>query len=239
VNPSVASSLLSLPPKSQTIWLARHGNRHDFVYPEWFNTAQRRYDPPLSADGFLQAQALGQRLKAENVQHLFVSPFLRAMQTANEVAKIINLPLNLEAGLGEWHNQDWMTESPETTPQEVLAAEYPEINTRINWNYQSYLHPDYPETEADVNRRTAATIRQLISEFKQDILLVGHSASVFGVTKALVEDVPKDKIPLCSLTKVVWQSDRWNLEFYADTSHLSQTETKVRFCGFPDNLGAS
>lgn len=218
----------SLPQKSQTIWLARHGNRHDFVHPEWFNTAQRRYDPPLSADGFLQAQALGQRLKGENIQHLLVSPFLRAMQTANEVAKIINLPLNLEEGLGEWHNPNWMTESPETTPQEVLAVEHPELNTRINWNYQSYLHPHYPETEADVNRRTAATIKQLILEFKQDILLVGHSASVFGITKALVKDLPQDKIPLCSLTKIVRQGDRWNLEFYADTSHLSQTETQVR-----------
>jgi broad specificity phosphatase PhoE len=225
VNLSVASSLPSLPQKSQTIWLVRHGNRHDFVYPEWFNTAQRRYDPPLSADGFLQAQALGQRLKVENIQHLFVSPFLRALQTANEVAKIINLPLNLEAGLGEWHNQDWMTESPETTPQGVLAAEYPEINARINWNYQSYLHPQYPETEADVNRRTAATIRHLVTEFKQDILLVGHSASVLGITKALVPNIEEAKVALCSLTKVVRHGENWDLEFYADVSHLQQVST--------------
>jgi broad specificity phosphatase PhoE len=217
VNPSVANNL-SL--HSQTIWLARHGNRHDFVYPEWFNTAPRRYDPPLSADGFIQAQTLGQRLKAENIQHLFVSPFLRTLQTADEVAKIINLPLNLEAGLGEWHNREWMTESPATIPSSILAAEYPELNARINWNYQSYLHPQYPETEADVNRRTAATIRYLISEFEQDILLVGHSASVLGVTKALVPDAEEAKIALCSLTKVVRCGDRWNLEFYADTSHL-------------------
>ncbi|MGK7892391.1 MAG: histidine phosphatase family protein, partial [Xenococcus sp. (in: cyanobacteria)] len=35
----------------QTVWIARHGNRLDFVNPEWFNTATRRYDPPLSEDG--------------------------------------------------------------------------------------------------------------------------------------------------------------------------------------------
>lgn len=219
MNLSVASSLSS---QSQTVWLARHGNRLDFVHPEWFNTAKRRYDPPLSSDGFLHAQALGQRLKTENIQYLFVSPFLRALQTANEVAKIINLPLNLEAGLGEWHHQDWMTESPDITPPAVLAAEHFEINARINWNYQSYLHPQYPETEADVNRRAAATIRKLISEFQQDILLIGHSASVLGITKALVPDPLDPKVALCSLTKLVRHGDRWNLEFYADTSHLQQ-----------------
>jgi broad specificity phosphatase PhoE len=219
-------SVSDLSQKPQTIWLARHGNRLDFVNPEWFNTAQRRYDPPLSADGFIQGQELGQRLKTENIQHLFVSPFLRAIQTANEVARVINLPLNLEAGLGEWHNGDWMTESPETHPQEFLAAAYP----RIDWSYQSLIHPQYPETEADVNHRTAATIRQLLSQFNSDILLVGHSASVFGITQALVPATPdyKVKVALCSLTKVVWQDNRWDLEFYADTSHLSQTKSQVR-----------
>jgi broad specificity phosphatase PhoE len=209
---------------SQTIWIARHGNRHDFVHPEWFTTAPRRYDPPLSVDGFIQAQELGQRLQAENIQHLFVSPFLRTIQTAHEVSQFLNLPMKLEAGLGEWHNSEWMSEPPETSPQEFLAAEYAEIN----WNYQSVIHPQYPETKTDVNRRTAVTVKQLVQKFEEDILIIGHGASVFGVTKALVEDIPNDKIPLCSLTKVVRHRDRWNLEFYADTSHLSQTETKVR-----------
>jgi broad specificity phosphatase PhoE len=60
---------------SQTIWIARHGNRLDFVRPEWFDTALRRYDPPLSKDGFVQAKQLAQRLKGENIRHIFASPF--------------------------------------------------------------------------------------------------------------------------------------------------------------------
>jgi broad specificity phosphatase PhoE len=47
---------------SQTIWIARHGNRLDFVRPEWFDTALRPYDPPLSKDGFVQAKQLAKRL---------------------------------------------------------------------------------------------------------------------------------------------------------------------------------
>jgi broad specificity phosphatase PhoE len=208
----------------QTVWIARHGDRLDFVNPEWFNTATRRYDPPLSDDGFKQATELGQRLKSENIKHLFVSPFLRTIQTANEVAQVINLPIKLEAGLSEWHNSEWMTESPEIHPQEFLAVEYP----AINWSYQSHIYPQYPETKPDVNRRTAATIKQLLSKCQEDILIVGHGASVFGVTQGLVADIPDSKIALCSLTKVVRDAGNWNLEFYADTSHLSQTESQVR-----------
>ena len=208
---------------SQTVWIARHGNRLDFINPEWFNTAIRRYDPPLSNDGFVQAAELGQRLKSEQIKHIFASPFLRTIQTANEIAQILHLPIKLEAGLGEWHNGEWMTESPETHPQDFLQQKFP----LIDWSYQSHLYPLYPETNEDVNRRTTATVKQLVSEYSEDILIVGHGASVYGATLGLVGDLPESKVALCSLTKVVGDNG-WSLEFYADTSHLSQTESEVR-----------
>lgn len=210
---------------SQTVWIARHGNRLDFVNPEWFNTAVRRYDPPLSEDGFVQAAELGQRLKQENISHIFASPFLRTIQTANEVAKVLNLSIKPEAGLSEWYNRKWMTKKPEIHPRDLLAEEYP----RIDWGYQSYLTPTYPESEADVYRRTKETVEQLVTEFTTDILIVGHGASVFGTIKALVPNIPSFKVPLCCLTKIISGSDdNWNWEFYGDTSHLSQTETQIR-----------
>ena len=62
---------------SQIVWIARHANRLDFVNPDWFLTAERRYDPPLSDDGMVQAQQLAKRMKKENIAHIFASPFLR------------------------------------------------------------------------------------------------------------------------------------------------------------------
>lgn len=210
---------------SQTVWIARHGNRLDFVNPEWFNTAIRRYDPPLSDDGLTQAAELGQRLKSENISHILASPFLRTIQTANEVAKVLNLPIKLEAGLGEWYNAAWMSEAPETHPPDFLAQKYPSID----WSYQSSVHPQFPETQEEVNLRTATTVVQLVAMFTTDILIVGHGASVFGATKSLVPDAPDFDVALCCLTKIVQKPDQsWNLEFYGDTSHLSQTESQVR-----------
>ena len=208
-----------------TVWIARHGNRLDFVNPEWFNTAPRQYDPPLSEDGVIQARELGQRLNNENIAHIFASPFLRTIQTANEVGNILNLPIKLEAGLGEWHNPDWMTATPETHPQELLESQYP----RIDWSYQSLVTPQYPESEAEVNRRTAATVKKIVAEFSEEILLVGHGASVWGGTRGLVPDCPTFKVSLCCLVKIVRNSDNWQLKLAGDTSHLSNTESKVRF----------
>ena len=210
---------------SQTVWIARHGNRLDFVNPEWFNTADRRYDPPLSDDGFVQAAELGQRLKSEDIAHIFASPFLRTIQTAHAIAEVLNLPIKLEAGLGEWHNPEWMSEHPEIHPQDILTEKYP----LIDWNYQSYFTAKYPETKEDVNLRAAKTIKKLVAEFPENILIVGHGATVHGVTYGLVPDTEYFKVALCCLTRIVRQSDdKWKVDLCADTSHLSQTESKIR-----------
>jgi broad specificity phosphatase PhoE len=209
---------------AQTVWIARHGNRLDFVNTEWFSTATRRYDPPLSEDGVIQAQELAMRLKSEKIAHIFASPFLRTIQTANEVAQVLNLPIKLEAGLSEWFNQNWMDEAPETHPQEWLAERY----SLIDWNYQSFVQPQYPETETQLYTRTAKIIQTLVKEFSENILIIGHGGSVLGTSKGLVRENLVFKVPLCSLTKIVNQSQVWEMELTADTSHLSQTEKQVR-----------
>jgi broad specificity phosphatase PhoE len=203
---------------NQTVWIARHGNRLDFVYPEWFNTAERRYDPPLSADGFIQAQKLGKRLKNANISHIFTSPFLRAIQTAHEVAKILELPIKLEAGLGEWHNPEWMTETPQIHPQELLESDYPPIDS----SYTSRIVPEYPETEEVVIQRSAEIVKKLVNEYSDDILIVGHSTSVLGATWGLIPGNPQINTSLCCLVKLVRENANWKMELNGDTSHLSQ-----------------
>ncbi|CCQ68032.1 expressed protein [Crocosphaera watsonii WH 0402] len=77
---------------SPTVWIARHGNRLDFVKPHWFNTAKRRYDPPLSEDGFVQAKQLGKRLQKENIGHIFASLFYGLYKPLLKLPKFLIFP---------------------------------------------------------------------------------------------------------------------------------------------------
>jgi broad specificity phosphatase PhoE len=210
---------------SQIVWIARHANRLDFVNPDWFKTAERRYDPPLSNDGLIQAQELGERLKQENIKHIFSSPFLRTIQTADRVAKALDLPIKIEAGLSEWLNPHWMTQAPELHPQEFLRDRYP----RIDRDYTSRVVPQYPESEEIMLQRGAQTARLLIEEFSQEILLVGHGATVLATTRGLVEANVTVNASLCCLVKVIRSENRWEIELNGDTSHLSQSESQIRF----------
>lgn len=210
---------------SQIVWIARHGNRLDFVNPDWFTKAEMPYDPPLSEDGLIQARELGQRLKAESIDHIFSSPFLRTVQTANEVAEILDLPIKLEAGLSEWLNPEWMNGMPQKLPLEVLAKQY----TRIDSSYTSVVIPQYPESNEKVMERTGETITKLLEKFSNDLLIVGHGASVIGSATKLVGGNPIINASFCCLVKIARYSQGWKMELDGDTSHLSQPKASIRF----------
>ncbi|MBO3462994.1 histidine phosphatase family protein [Aetokthonos hydrillicola Thurmond2011] len=213
---------------NQIIWIARHANRLDFVNPDWFLTAERRYDPPLSEDGILQAKQLANRLKGENIAHIFCSPFLRTVQTANPVAEFLDLPIKLETGLSEWLNPAWMTEEPERLSTPALAELFPRIDT----SYTPQIPAKYPETRSQMLERSGQVARILASEFySKDILLVGHGASVLGAAIGLVGEIARTEVKasLCSLVKIVRYDPEWLLELKGDTSHLTEVEEVIRF----------
>ena len=212
---------------TQTVWIARHGNRIDFVNPEWFNTAERRYDPHLSDDGMIQAQQLANRLSSENITHIFASPFLRTVQTAYPVAEILDIPLKLDWGLCEWLNVEWMSEQPETLSVETLVQQFPRID-------KTHVTPltKYPETRQDCLNRTSEAARRLVQSYPdEDLLFIGHGLSVIGMAMGLVPRLQPSEITasLCSLVKLVRHGSDWTVELYGDTSHLSDTEKVVRF----------
>src|SRR5688572_23782363 len=109
-------------PKADCLWLVRHGNREDFVNPDWAATATRPQDPGLSPDGFEQAKAVGARLEGEGIRRIFTSPYLRCAQTAHLIAKQIVAPVHIEPGLGELHHPDWSAGLPTLLTVEDLAA---------------------------------------------------------------------------------------------------------------------
>ncbi len=210
---------------SQTVWIARHGNRIDFVNPDWFLTAEHRYDPHLSEDGHIQAKQLANRLKGEGISHIFASPFLRTVQTANYAAEALDLSIKLEWGLCEWLNAEWMTEMPETESIADLCRRFP----RIDASYKGGV-ANYPESSQYCLDRAGDTAKRLANEFPEDMLLVGHGSSVVGSAIGLAGR-PKTKInaALCCLVKVVRDRGEWSIELNGDTSHLTDSETVVRF----------
>ncbi|GAU48251.1 hypothetical protein TSUD_174890 [Trifolium subterraneum] len=71
----------------QNIIVMRHGDRIDNLDPLWTSTAARPWDPPLAQQGHDRAFQTGKSIQQSlgfPIHQLFVSPFLRCIQTAAE-----------------------------------------------------------------------------------------------------------------------------------------------------------
>jgi len=199
------------------IWLARHGEREDTADPAWVRCASRPHDPGLSAAGLKQASELAYRLRHESIAHVFVSPFLRTVQTAHVVAEAINLSMKLEHGFCEWLNPAWFSEPPTFVPVPELVARY----HRIEPSYASRLIPIFPETTRGITDRAGRAMRLVLPDHPGPILVVGHAATVMGVARALDPASPRLVCPFCSLTRLSRQNGAWRVDVADDTSFLS------------------
>ncbi len=208
---------------SRTLWLARHGNREDFVDDTWRDTAERPDDPGLSPDGLEQAEQLAERLKDIPIDTIFASPYLRTVQTAQLIAEKLNKRVFLEPGLGEKLSETYFSGEPEILSHERLSEDFPNVEL----GHEPLLHPVFPEDdEANVSRMGEAT-ELIVEKYKGTLLFVGHGATVSGVVQALTGN-QEDSAPLCSLTKLEKENGEWRVAFSNDVSHLDEVEEEVR-----------
>ena len=120
----------SLPPDATEVVLVRHGASQAAVPGEPFELVEGRADPPLAAEGVRQAEAVAERLAAEELGGLFVTPLRRTAETAAPLAALTGLepvpvPELREVGLGEWEGGELRIRAAEGDPLffEILAAE--------------------------------------------------------------------------------------------------------------------
>lgn len=76
----------------QNVVVMRHGDRIDNFQPLWEATAERKWDPPLVEEGKTRAFDTGRKLRDHlgfPIHRVFVSPFLRCLQTAAEVVSAL------------------------------------------------------------------------------------------------------------------------------------------------------
>lgn len=210
------------------IWLARHANRQDFVDPDWPETAERPHDPGLSPDGVEQAEQLADRLAQTTIDRIVASPFLRTVHTAHAVADALAQPLWLEPGLGEWRNADWFDAPPKLLAPDALSERF----DRATLHDPPCVTPIFPESRAAMIKRMGAAARCLIRRYKtvNELLVVGHGATVYGVLKNLTDEpVPDKDCPLASVTRLARHEGRWTITLRNDTSHLDEAAAADRF----------
>lgn len=210
--------------ENRTLYLCRHGQRLDTIKPRWYGPDDNRHDTPLSEHGKLQAALLGARLRHEPIDHIIVSPYLRALQTADAVARRLDRGFHVEPGIGEWQQRGLMSHAPDITPPDQRQALFPHMDL----SYGGQITPVYPENGDAVMERLQRAIDHLLTTFDGNLLLIAHGKTVTGLSRLLTGEPENNfRHGVACLTQLVYSEDGWKVRLNGDTSHLQQSAQPV------------
>jgi probable phosphoglycerate mutase len=178
-------------------------------------------DAPLSNEGCLQAEETGRFLAAATLNAVYVSPLLRAQQTAMAIALPQGLPLQsvpelTEVDVGQWEGRAWneieqqwpddyrrYMEDPETNP--YLGGEtFRQVHDRVQPRFQSIL-------QSHLGQIVAIVTHNVVNR----VLL----ASLLGLPLKLARRIHLDN---CGISIVRMRDGETKLITLNSVTHLSQ-----------------
>lgn len=209
------------------LYFVRHGMRADFEDPAWRETAENPHDTPLSKTGLRQAGDIADALRGEAIDHVFSSPFLRALQTAHPLAAELGLPLRVEPGLSEWLNPEWFEAAPRWMSRTEAAARFPQVDT----GYIAAVHPDFPEPSETkhVYERVGRTLNVLLDRYPEgNVAFFAHGASLAQGIAGLIGGLEGIDLRTAAITHIVIAGGRAQL-VASGSGHLRDEDSQVRF----------
>ncbi len=146
----------------------------------------------LAEEGKEQADNIARRLKKFSIDKIYVSPLLRACQTAEIIANKLHIPFYIRNELQEIRKPSVIM-GKKHTDSEVIS-----IKKELWANYQntSWYYSD-EENFLDIKKRTDSLMKSLQKEYKENIniLLVTHeyiAKMIAGITLFGDKLEPKD-----------------------------------------------
>ncbi|XP_054783239.1 uncharacterized protein LOC129290478 [Prosopis cineraria] len=234
-------SKMSSPDFYQNVVVMRHGERMDNFEPLWASTASRPWDPPLFRDGWIRAQETGRTLRKSlgfPIHRVFVSPFLRCIQTASEVVTALcavhddpsplsshaisidasKVKVSVEYGLCEMMNSKGIR--PGVAPKDgnfsidisQCEAMLPAgtVDDKAERLYKEL--PKWEEPASSTRARYEQVFKDLANKHPtENLLLITHGEGVGVALSAFKKDAQVSQIEYCAYVKLrrpVFQKDQ-------------------------------
>ncbi|KAK7058929.1 C6 zinc cluster transcription factor-like protein [Paramarasmius palmivorus] len=214
-----------------TIYIARHGFRLNWVTTAWTSPTDTPRDPPLAAFGETQAQELATYFLSlpedERPTGIWSSPFYRCIQTAVPVSKALNVPIYVEHGIGEWYSP--VAPNTGLHPRPGSASFLKTYFDDIDPSWESIYYPSRKgETVIDLYERCRGFLDDFLSieevqKKHKKVLFFSHAATVIALSRELKGDREMPlRVGVRSLTQFQRNPDGgWNDLKLADASYLT------------------
>jgi len=176
--------------------LARHGETAD--NPSGLILGRR--DPPLSAVGWGQAEALAADARRAEVAAVWASPLLRARQTASVVAEAMGCSVIVVGDLIESDRGTW-----EGQPVAELALVAPQLHAAFEMGDRAFAFPG-GESLLDQVERTRRALTN-IALGAAPALVVAHAGTIRAALMAMGHQLPPEReLAHGEIFKLMWSA---------------------------------
>lgn len=205
------------PPGSTTILLVRHGESAPANPNEPFPLVDGHGDPELHPEGILQAQRVGERLRQERIDAIYVSTLQRTHQTAAPLAAALGITPVVEPDLREVFLGDW-----EGGVFRVKAATGDPLFFKVFEEQRWDVIPNAEPHESFASRVRSALHRIAKAHPDGRVVAVAHGG-VIGQALAMASQsrgFAFEGADNASISEIVIHGERVIVRRFNDTSHL-------------------
>ena len=210
----------SRPASATDILLVRHGAWAARVEGEPFPMLDGQGNPGLAPNGREQAALVGERLRREPIDAIYVSSMVRTHETAAPLVGHLGLDPFEDPDLREVHLGDW-----EAGQLRRHAAEGHPIAIRMHEEERWDVIPNAETSEA-FSGRTVGAIRRIHERHPDQLVAVFCHGGVIGAICAHASNSRPFAFGGAdngSVTQLIVDGDRWSVRRFNDSSHLYDT----------------
>lgn len=164
--------------------LIRHGETDWNSEGRW----QGQIDIPLNENGLEHARELAIELAREGIQAIYSSDLLRAIQTADPLAKRAGIPVNLDPRLREIHQGEW-----QGMRVEDIRVRYAERFQQRRANPLA-IAPPGGETVLQVQERVYQSLDDILLRHPDETVAIVAHGFVIAVLRLRLENHPLEKV---------------------------------------------
>ncbi|MBN2064666.1 MAG: histidine phosphatase family protein, partial [Sedimentisphaerales bacterium] len=198
------------------IYIVRHGETNWNIE----GRMQGWLDIPLNEAGLKQTQAVALALVGRGIDRIYSSDLSRAADTAKEIGRVLDLPVDLEPGFRERH-----CGIGQGLTLAELAEKFPQVAHQFLQGGPDYAIPEGESIRQRHDRCKAALETVSARHPGQTILIVAHGgtlSSIFNFVLALAPDTPRHhSLFNGSINRVSVKNGHWQLDTWGEILHQS------------------
>ncbi|MFA5763431.1 MAG: histidine phosphatase family protein [archaeon] len=175
------------------IYLIRHGETTGYVEDRYGGT----YDDHLSEHGQEQVSKLAEKLAGKGIEIIYHSPLIRAKETANVVAKSLNISIEEKKDLQERNQYGVLSGLTKKDAKEKFLSEVEKLKKH---SYKNYVTDS--ESYEEFVPRIITAFEEILKTEKATIAIITHGGPIKAIFREFLQLGEFKKLGDCAVIEI-------------------------------------